>query len=58
MSHNATHGAPKPNKEANLEGAPPAKSDSMSFKAKLIAKLTRILLRKSRITQQMLAKSN
>jgi hypothetical protein len=39
MSCNATQGAPIPNEEPNEEGAPPAESDRISSKAKLIAKL-------------------
>jgi hypothetical protein len=35
----ATHGAPTPNKESGMEGAPPAKSDVLSSKAKLMAEL-------------------
>jgi hypothetical protein len=35
----ATHGAPTPNDGPDVEGAPPAKSDVLSSKAKLLAEL-------------------
>jgi hypothetical protein len=36
---NAIHGAPAPNEEPAMEGAPPTKSDHISLKAKLMAEL-------------------
>jgi hypothetical protein len=36
---NATHGAPTPSGKPDVDGAPPAKSDVLSSKAKLMAEL-------------------
>ena len=57
-SHNGTHGAPTPNVQPNEESVPPAESDRISSKAKLMAELVTERKRVYSLNMELVKKLN